>query len=263
MKTSLNTIKYVLILAGVFLLLAYSISLNIENKFFILDTFWLSNDFFFAIAGGSFASLLVILVCELQKYFLLKRQTEDCIYNQLFALYSQITIIHYNTERQLNDTNISVPYNLIEEVANRGQLCLNNLVSIDYTIFDKYNTIKGILNLYSGNNGMCIRSFLQDSVFLKIAINEDKMEMLRRGRDEIVTSSSPKTNLTLKKIFDDSSAVLTLIENSLDTIDKECKKRYHWNDVKRNMISYEENFVFADLDSFLKFPTLHFESENK
>lgn len=263
MKTSLITIKYVLALAGVFLLLTYSVSLNIENEFLILDTFWLSNEFLFAIAGGSFASLLVIFVCELQKYFLLKRQTEDCIYNQLFALYTQITIIHYNTKRQLNDTNIPVPSNLIDGIANRGQLCLNSLASIDYTTFAKNNKIRGILNLYNGNEGMCIRSFLQNSVFLKIAINEDKMAMLRRGRDEIVTSSSPKTNLTLNKILDDSSTILTFAEHSLSTMDKECKNRYHWNDLRRNIISYEENFVSADLDSFLKLPTIHFESENQ
>ena len=110
---------------------------------------------------------------------------------------------------------------------------------------------------------MCIRSFLQNSVFLKIAINEDKMAMLRRGRDEIVTSSSPKTNLTLNKILDDSSTILTFAEHSLSTMDKECKNRYHWNDLRRNIISYEENFVSADLDSFLKLPTIHFESENQ
>ena len=262
MKTCIDTIKFVLVLSGAFMLLAYSISLNIENKFLNLDVFWLSNEFAFAIAGGSFASLLVILACELQKYFLLKRQTEDCIYNQLCALYTQITIIHYNTKRHLNELNISVPYTLIDEVANRGLLCLNNLASIDYTTFPKNNTIKESLDLYNGNEGMCIRSFLQNSIFLKIAINEDKMNMLRRRRDEIVTSSSPNTNLTLKKILDDSSAVLTLIEDSIDAIDKECKNRYHWNDVKRNIISYEEHFVSIDLDSYLKLPTIHFVSEN-
>lgn len=72
----------------------------------------------------------------------------------------------------------------------------------------------------------------------------------------MVISSSPKTNLTLKKIHKDSSVVLTFIENSLDIVNKECKNRYHWKEVERNVISGEENFISVDLDSFLELPTI-------
>lgn len=261
MKTCINTIKFVLVLSGAFMLLTYSISLNIENKFLNLDVFWLSNEFAFAIAGGSFASLLVILACEMQKYFLLKRQTEDCIYSQLFALYTQATIIHYNTKRQLNDLSTCVPDNLIDEIADRGLSYLNKLSSIDYVTLYERNVITKVLNQYNGKDGMCIRSFLQNTVFLKIAINEDKISMINQRKNEMITSISPMTHLALTKIFDDSSIILSYIENSIKVIDKECDNRYHWNNVKRQIISYEEDFVSADLNSFLKLPTICFKSE--
>ena len=234
MKESINTIKYVMLLSVAFLLLTYIISFNEENKWLFLNTPWFSNNFAFAISGGSFASLVVILACELQHYFLLKRQTEDYIYGQLFGLYTQITIIYYNTKRQINEINTPVPANLIDEIANKGLLCLNNLASIGYTTICKRNAIEKQLIQYKGENGMRMRSFLHNTLFLKMAINEDKLTMLKQGRNEMVKSSSPKTNLVLKKIHKDSSVVLTFIEGSLKSINIECKNRYHWNNVKNS-----------------------------
>lgn len=259
MRTSLITIKFVLLLSVVCLLLAYTISLNEENKFLVINTRWFSNDFAFAITGGTFASLLIILVCEIQKYFLLKGQTENSIYAQLFALYEQITIIYYNTKRQLNESDTPVPKNLIDSIANRGILFLNNLSSIDYTTLGKRSVIQEILNQYKGKDGEKIRSFLQSCIFLPLAINEDRIEKLKQGIDELSKSSSPKTYLTLKKINKNSSIVLSFIEKTLDSIDTECKKRYQWNELKRNIIAIEENFVSTDLDTYLEYPIIIFE----
>lgn len=91
-----------------------------------------------------------------------------------------------------------------------------------------------------------------------MAINVDKIALLKQGRDVPITSDMPKTHQTLKKIFDDSSVVLSFIEKSLDILDKKCNNRYHWAELKRNVISVEENYVSASLDEFLKLPTIRF-----
>ena len=76
MSVSVNTIKRLMgILIGV-LVINYLISLNMENHYIVSNTKWLSNDFLFAIAGGTFASLVVVLVCEIIKYRQIKRATE-------------------------------------------------------------------------------------------------------------------------------------------------------------------------------------------
>ena len=254
MKTSVDTLRFLLILGVIFFLLSYGISLNEENKYLVLDSPWISNNFVFAIAGGAFASLLVIIASEIQKYFIIKRQLEDSIYCQLVSLYMQIITINYNIKRQMNDIKGIVPMNLIDDIANRGQLCLNNLASIDYTPFGKSNSIKMILSQYNGKNGNRIRSFFINSVFLKMAINEDSIDSLRQGRNELVTASAPKTNNVLRKIYKDSNVVLTYVEKSIEVIVKECKNRYHWDDVKKSIISTEQNFVTTDLESFIKLP---------
>ena len=258
MKSSIYTIKFLFILSVVLLLATYCISLNDENRWIVLNTPWLSNSFVFAIFGGTFASLLVVLACEIQKYQSIKRQTEDYIFGQLFSLYSQVTIIHYNTKRQLNDRVSPVPSNLIDEIANRGKMCLTSLTSIDYFTFCKHSIIKKQLIQYRGISGTRILYFLQNTVFLKMAINEDRIDLLKKGKDVLITSDMPKTRRTLKKIFNDSSVVLSFIENSLDIIDKDCKKRYHWSELKRKIISGEENFVSVDLNAFLEQPIIQF-----
>ena len=256
MKSSINIIKFLVVLSVILLLATYCISLNDENRWIVFNTPWLSNSFVFAIFGGTFASLLVVLACEIQKYQSIKRQTEDYIFGQLFSLYSQVTIIHYNTKRQLNDRVSPVPSNLIDEIANRGKMCLTNLTSIDYFTFCKHSIIKKQLIQYRGISGTRILYFLQNTVFLKMAINEDRIDLLKKGKDVLITSDMPKTRRTLKKIFNDSSAVLSFVENSLKVIDDECKNRYHWREIKRNVITGEENFVTANLDDYLGVPTI-------
>ena len=259
MKSSIKTIKYLAALSVVFLLLSYGISLNDENRWIVLNTPLLSNSFAFAIAGGTFASLLVVLSCELQKYQSTKRQTEDYIFGQLFSLYTQVTIIHYNTKRQLNDNSSPVPNNLFDEISNKGKICLVSIASIEYATFCKDNDIYKLLNQYRGKAGTRIRIFLQNTLFLIIAINEDKRALLIQGRDEQITSNLPRTHQTLKKIFDDSSIVLYFIEKSLEIIDEECNNRYHWSKLKRDVILSEDNFVSASLDDFTKSSTIQFE----
>lgn len=252
MKSSIKTIKFLVVFSVGLLLITYCISLNDENRWIVLNTPWMSNNFAFAIAGGSLASLLIVLACELQKYQYIKRQTEDYIFGQLFSLYAQVTIIHYNIKRQLNNISSPVPSNLIDEIANRGKMFLTSLTSIDYFTFYKHNTINKQLILLRGGYGTRIQHFLQNTLFLNMAISEDKIAILKQGQDGPITSNMPNTHKTLIKILKDSSPVLSFIEESLDIVDKECNSRYHWSELKRNVIMGEENYVSADLESYLE-----------
>lgn len=261
MKSSVNTIKFLAVLSVAFLIVTYGMSLNEENRWIVLNTLWISNSFAFAIAGGSFASMIVVIACELQKYQTIKRQAEDNIFGQMFSLYSQVTIIYYNIKRQLNDTSSPVPSNLIDEIVYRGKMFITNITTIEYVTFGKDTVIENELSKYRGKVGTLISQFFQNSGFLKMAINEDKITLLKQRRDEMITSNMPKTHQTLKKIFKDSSIVLSFIEKSLDIMDKECKNRYHWSELKRNIISGEENFVSVDIDKYLGQPLIQFEDK--
>lgn len=86
MRSSINIIKFLAVLYIALLIVLYGISLIDENRWIIINIPWASNSFDFVVAGGSFASSLVVLACELQKYQSIKRQTE-IIYSPLNSLF--------------------------------------------------------------------------------------------------------------------------------------------------------------------------------
>ena len=90
MRTSIKVIKFTSILSFIFLVITYLITINIDGGFVKLNTIWISNNFLLTGFGGMFASTLVVLLCEINKYLIDKKNTE----NQLFS--KQFTFIkHY------------------------------------------------------------------------------------------------------------------------------------------------------------------------
>ena len=75
MSSNLKTMKLTAILSGGFLIVTFIICLNKSYEWFSIK--WLSNDFLLTVFGGLFASTLVVLICEWQKYFFNKRSVED------------------------------------------------------------------------------------------------------------------------------------------------------------------------------------------
>lgn len=262
MSTSVKTIRFILILCIVTLLLTYLISLNIEIRFFNLNTTWLSNGFLFALFSGAFASLIVILVCEIQKYYLLKTEIERMIFNQLLALYMQVTIIHYNAKRAFDDAENPVAINLFESPSNMGKSILNIICSIDYSpLFN--NKVTRYFSSFKRNGVPKIGEFLNNTTFFKIASSCDKIDQIKKNLNELVTPNSPTTHTVLKKIKQDSNSILTYLEVALGTIDKECNNRFNWEENKKKIIRIEDEFVQADIEIYLDHPDLQFEYCNE
>ena len=148
MSVSVNTIKRLLaILIGV-LAITYLISLNMENHYIVSNTKWLSNDFLFAIAGGTFASLVVVLVCEIIKYRQLKLATENALLVYLGSLYGQFLIIRSNCKRVLNNANI-VSDNLIQSTCDNATIITDSINGIDYNLICKTNKARELLKFLS------------------------------------------------------------------------------------------------------------------
>lgn len=80
MSTSIKVIKFTSILSIIFLVITYLITVNIESRFISLNTIWISNNFLLTVFGGVFASTLVVLFCEINKYLIDKKRiiNDDC-----------------------------------------------------------------------------------------------------------------------------------------------------------------------------------------
>ena len=83
MKTQIKVIRFVAIMSIVLAAITYLITVNIEVGFINLNTQWLSNNFLLTVCGGAFASMLVVLLCEIQKYFEIKKSTEAIIFKHV------------------------------------------------------------------------------------------------------------------------------------------------------------------------------------
>ena len=238
MNTSVNTIKKLLwVLAGI-LVLTYLISLNMENHFITLNTKWISNKFLFAIASGAFASLIVVIVCEVIKYRQLKFATEGLLFSYLGNLYGQILIIRGNCKRTLNSHDL-VPDNLIQSSCDNAMMLVDYISRIDYTLFCGNNNVYGILSKFKIEKSLHLKNVLISFTYLRIAINEDSKIFLQQGKRDIITSNCTNVKDALNKIIGHTSTILTYLNQVITLMDDEFDNRYNWHNLRKTLNIYQ------------------------
>lgn len=251
MSTSVNTIKRLLgIMIGV-LIITYIISLNMDNHFVEFNTKWLSNEFMFAIVGGTFASLLVVLMCEIIRYRQIKLMTENSLFTYMANLYGQFLIIRGNCKRALNAHDV-VPNNLIQSACDNANVHADYINGIDYTPFCNKSKVKEVLNQFKTEKFLSIKNILISFSFLKMAIREDSIFLLQQGKRDIVTSDCINANIALKKVINQTSTILTYLDQIISKIDSELGNRYHWQNVKRALNEYQDKFETKTLKDYMK-----------
>lgn len=250
MSAIVNTIKKLWgILIGV-LGLTYFISLNMENHFIELNVTWISNYFLFTIEGGVFASLIVVLICELVRYHQLKLATENALLVYLGNLYGQFLIIRSNCKRSLNNA-IIVPENLIQSNCDNATIIADSVFKIDYKLICKYNRVEELLNQFKANKYVDIKNVLISFIFLRIAINEDKKLLIQQRESELVKSTCPNTNKVLNKVVNQSTTILTYLDQVLTQMDDELGHKYQWQSKKQVLNTYQSNYIGQQLENFL------------
>lgn len=250
MSTTVNTIKMLLwALFGMFAL-TYLLSLNIENHFMDINSKWVSNSFLFTIAGGIFASLIVVLLCEFVRYRQMKYTTEITLITYLASLYSQFLIIQSNCKRALASQD-AIADNLIQSTCDNATMTIDSINGIDYTPFCN-NKTKAVITKFKAENQRTIKEILTSFFFYRIAYSEDKMILMKRGKREIITSNCPNVNNALHKIVNQTSTVLSYLDTIITDLDNELGKKYVWQNRKQAVNSYQKNYTSQNLDDYLK-----------
>ncbi len=96
MRGSVKVIKFTTVMSILFLVLTYLTAVNIETHMVGFNTVWLSNNFALTVFGGVFASMLVVLICEFQKYITTKASVEEYIFYQGLYLYCALYLMKQN-----------------------------------------------------------------------------------------------------------------------------------------------------------------------
>ena len=190
MSTSVNTIKKLLwALFGMFAL-TYLLSLNIENHFVVINSKWVSNSFLFTIAGGIFASLIVVILCEFVRYRQIKYATEITLITYLASLYGYFLTIRSNCQRALGSQD-AIADNLIQPTSDNATMTADYINGIDYTSFNN-NKIQKNLTIFKTEKLLAIKYVLAGFRYYRIAFNEDKLILMKQGKREQKTSMREK-----------------------------------------------------------------------
>ena len=245
MRESIKVIKWCSFISIVFLILTYAVTVNSEGHYISVNSVWISNSFLITLFGGVFASMLVVVLCEIQKYLSTKASTEEYLFYQSLYLFQALMQMKTIIGDYLNHNEWPVPENLFDESIRMVQSEINALQITDYATF---NHGEKTLMVEHGRFRVVtlpkIQPLLQGGTRLRLAINETDVEYLENqlathsysGARKQITSNSPRVAQMLKNELDTISSAIGLVDTYISILNNYCKNRYKWNEVKESLV---------------------------
>ncbi len=248
MRINLKTIKYTAICSACFFVITFLICLNISYSWF--DIKWLSNNFLLVIFSGMFASMMVVLICEIQKYFLSKSETETILYNcclEILAgfITSKSTLLFLKENQEQIVTK-----GLLQDVYNHIKKSINSYFDIDYITYSTKN------KLYVQNQNFAIflnqqvRPISYDFVYLDMAVNEQKIENLQQGIPENNVFAKGNLLKVINILLDKFEICINGVFEFMKKIDYsgrfKCEERY------KNIQEDKDFYNFPNVKEFIK-----------
>ena len=229
------------------LFFTYLVSLNKELSILLLNCKYISNDFFFAIFGGIFASTIVVLLCEIQKYLQNKRNIEDYFFYNLAFFYGKLFSIKNNIHYLFSNAQEHLSKNQFDNDINVLQNIINSLLTVDYSTF-KNGEITKLINNYKTNDYTLFKTTLDNFIYLKIASVQDKINAINSCGATTTNVLTLKTMKILSIKIDDA---IKLLDSYLETIDNNCKSRYNWNKIKMGIQGDISNTDYNGFEKFI------------
>lgn len=253
MRGNIETIKFTAKLSAFFALLTYIVTLNIELAFFTPLWPWISNNFVLTVCGGVFASTLVVLFCEIQKYLENKANCEQYLFYQTMYLYSIVFQMQKNVEEYITSKTESIPEELLDNSLHMAQYQVNAIRSIDYVTFHKKNPMVIAHSDFCTKKLVEINAMLECGNYLKRAILTSRISNLKQfGREVPVTSAETLVRQTLVIINERFLSLQDDLSDYLEVVDQACSNRFGWNEIKAKIYeSYTSVFNAAKLENFL------------
>lgn len=251
MRSNIETIKFTGLFSAILAVFTYIVALNIEIGFFQPNWTWMSNNFALTICGGAFASFLVVMLCEMQKYKSNRLACENFIFFKMTYLYSALFSMHKRINLLIQDEKAIVPQNCLDEHIHMALGELTALQSTDYILFNKNNQMVREHQKFCIERAPILRSVIESyGIYLKLAVNIVQRENLEKsGRSGNVTASNPLVAVTLNRIDNEVIKLLDEISDYLAIIEQSTKGRYNWT-VAKEKIEAASN---PRLDTFEKF----------
>lgn len=233
MSTSIKVIKFTSILSTIFLIITYLITVNIESNFISLNTIWIPNNFLLTVFGGVFASTLVVLFCEINKYLIDKKNTENQLFYQTLYLYQALFLMQHNILDYQSHPDIQIPENVFDNTTHMIKSQVSYLRGVDYSCFKKENMIEQRHTLFKKDTFIKFTSVENGLNLIRCAILEERIYNHKQNRlnPDYITSSNTRVAKVLSDQTGNLVPLLEEIGEFLKTIDDNCNKRYDWNKI--------------------------------
>lgn len=254
MRSNIKTIKFTGTFCLVLAVLTYIVTLNIEIGFFQPNWSWMSNNFALTVCGGAFASFLVVMLCEVEKYRSNKLSCENFLYTQAMYLYSALYFLDRNIDEYIAAPSEPVPNNLVDERIMMIRSQSMAIRSVDYTTFCKNNALVTAHQAFCANGLSKAYSIIGSENYLKMAINKTQIKNLEEtSRKGTVTSADMLVAQTLVALKNQISPVLSDVSTYLETINLYCCGRYNWEEQKTKIHDgYISVFEAGKFEDFLR-----------
>lgn len=252
MRTQVKVIRFAAVTSVMFAVVTYFITLNMEIGFLDLHTQWLSNNFALTVCGGVFVSMLVMLICEIQKYLLDKKNAEDFLYFHTAYVFGQLHIIKTHLLTCLEDSTRPVPKELLTYTVDtiRNELAL--ISNVDYTTLTSCQLVDNY-QAFCGNTLKRIEYYLNTTNYLSIAVLKDQISNVQIfGVECTVTAQSPNTGKVLRLLCEEVDSISNEIDVFLLTLDSECKKRYKWQCRRDAMLANWNTTPYSGFEDYIK-----------
>ena len=239
MRDSIKAIKFMTVMSFVFLILTYAVSVGIEAELTIFNSIWISKSFLQTIFGGVFASFLVVLLCEIQKYRTTKTNTEDYLFYQGSYLYQMLYQLNMEIEDFLANPQIALPHNMLDEIERMIHAQLSALQGTDYATFKQGNdSLMYEHGKFRNTTAEEIRQKTIGANILHIAILRTEIGNVEAcGRKKIVHVCDHLVNAVLQEQKEKVSEALVSAEEYMNKIDHYCGNRFDWVKKKEAFIS--------------------------
>ena len=254
MRSNIETIRFMGRVCLVLAVLTYIITLNIDIGFFQPNWSWISNNFALTVCGGALASLLVVLLCEVQKYWDNKSSCENYLFAQAIYLYSALYYMVKNIDEYIMNQNQSVSDNLIDDSIQMIRSHAMAIRTVDYVTFRKSNILATAHRAFCSNTLINIDSTMRYGYYIKLAISHTQIKNLTEIHSKgIVTSADELVAKTLVAIKSQIMPMVKAVSDYLEGIDASCGGRYDWKQQKAKIEdSYISIFKAGRFEDFLK-----------
>lgn len=244
MRESIKVIKWCGKLSLVFLVLTYLVSVNIEGDFIKFHTVWLSNTFLLTLFGGVFASMLVVVLCEIQKYLSAKANIEQFLFYQGLYLYQALQQMRVIALDYLEHKEWIIPENLFDESVRmiRGEMIA--LQNTDYATFKQQkDTLAYVHGVFRNDTLRGLQPLLQSNIRLKLSINQTQLDDLEKQREthiyhegvQKVSSEYHRVNKILMDEVELLEEAILSVDKYIGDVDAYCGKRFEWDKIKKDL----------------------------